>query len=98
MLGQAVELVKPWAERYRPFDGRRLQGFLRHERRGIGRVHRTAVRIAVGRGPGRGGDLIFRAMLFTLVPLYASALARAWEITWIRPADVEVSVAPAEPA
>ncbi|TMF70315.1 MAG: aminopeptidase [Chloroflexi bacterium] len=37
-------------------------------------------------------------MLFTLVPLYASALARAWEITWIRPADVEVSVAPAEPA
>lgn len=50
MLGQAVELVKPWAERYRPFDGRRLQGFLRHERRGVGRVHRTAVRIAVGGG------------------------------------------------
>ena len=35
-------------------------------------------------------DLIFRAMLFTLLALYASALARAWEITWIRPADVEV--------
>src|SRR5947209_7259334 len=28
-------------------------------------------------------NVIFRALLFTLVALYASALARAWEITWI---------------
>ncbi len=58
---------------------------------------------------GRGGDHATRERrivlggssslaLFDLVALYASALARAWEITWIRPADVEVSVAPAEPA
>jgi len=43
-------------------------------------------------------ETIVRALLGTLVGLYASALARAWEITWIRPADVEVSMVPEEHA
>ena len=40
-------------------------------------------------------QFILRALLFTLVALYASALARAWEIAWIRPTDIEVSAVPA---
>jgi len=42
-------------------------------------------------------EMILRALLFILVAMYASALARAWEITWIRPADIEVSVVPPAP-
>jgi hypothetical protein len=37
---------------------------------------------------------LLRVLLFTLVALYASALARAWEITWIRPQDVEALTIP----
>jgi hypothetical protein len=41
-------------------------------------------------------DTILRAQLYTLVALYASALSRAWEITWIRPTDIEVVTVPAD--
>jgi hypothetical protein len=41
-------------------------------------------------------DAILRALLYALVGLYASALARAWEITWIRPGDIEVTVTPTD--
>jgi amino acid transporter len=34
---------------------------------------------------------LIHALLFTLVALYGSALARAWEITWIRVEDPEAA-------